>query len=118
MLDFAKTQGVDPKADSVVAVKTCGAIAPKPAWLAEQEAMRERSTKLDSQIRDAESGAQSAGASASGLSARDYAMARERVLHYSLEIRGASPIQRFGDGERKLLDSRRSDIEKYRKALN
>lgn len=118
MLEFAKAHGVDPKADSVVAIKACGAVAPKPQWLADQEAQRERSMKLDSQIRDAESGAHSAGAAASGMSARDYAMARERLLHYVMEIHGSSPIQRFGDGERKLLDSHRSDIEKHRKALN
>jgi hypothetical protein len=117
-LELAKTQGIDPKADSAVAVKTCGAIPPKPAWLVEQTAMRERSAKLDSQIREAESGAQSAGATASGMSMKDYSLARERVLHYSIEAHGGSPIQRFGDNERKLLDSRRSDIDKYRKVLN
>ena len=100
-----------------VAVKTCGpACDSKPAWLVEQDGMRDRSTQLDSQVRDTER--QSPAATASGMSLREYSLARERVLHWSIEAHGGSPIQVFGGDERKLLESRRSDIDKYRKALN
>src|SRR6185369_16352671 len=117
MTDLAKAQGVDPKADTLAAVKQCGAVPAKPAWLVEQNAARERSTQLDGQIREREGGAQSAGATASGMSFREYSQRRERVLNWWIEARGGSPIQAFGGDERKLLDSDRGDIEKCKKVL-
>jgi hypothetical protein len=118
VMDMAKAQGIDPQGDSTFAAKTCGELVPKPAWLIEQEAMRERSTKIDAQVRDLETGAQNAAVSASGMSPKDYSVARERVLHWSIEARGGRAIQGFGSDERKLLEARQSDIEKYRRALN
>jgi len=48
---------------------------------------------------------------------RAFALARERVMHWYLETHGSSPIQMFGADERKLLESRKSDIEKFKHLL-
>jgi hypothetical protein len=117
MTDIAKGQGIDPKADSLVANKTCGAIPARPAWLVEQDTLRARSRRLDSQVREVEHGAQAAGAAASGMPVKEYSLGRERVMHWHLESRGGKPIQAFGIDERKLLESRRADIETFKKAL-
>lgn len=115
--ELAKSQGLDPKADSVFAVKQCGAIPAKPAWYVEQDSLRARSNRTDAQIRDIENGAAGAGAAASGLSIKEYSLGRERVLHWYMESRGATPIQAFGGDERKLLESRKADIAKFSNAL-
>ena len=117
MVDLAKAQGIDPQADSVAAVKSCGVIPQKPAWYVEQDSLRARSNRIDSQIRDIENGAAGEGAKASGMSLKDYSLARERVLHWYIESKGATPIQAFGSDERKLLESRKADIAKFSNAL-
>ena len=116
-LEIYKAQGLDPIADSAATIKTCGAVPGRPAWLIEQDSLRHRSARTDSQIRDTESGAQAAGAAASGLSSKEYALARERVMHWYMEARGASPIQNFGGDERKLMEGKRPTIEKLSRAL-
>ncbi|HEY9227723.1 MAG TPA: hypothetical protein VIP11_13795, partial [Gemmatimonadaceae bacterium] len=85
MTELVKAQGMDPKADSAFAIKTCGAVPQKPAWLAQQESARDRSQSIDGRIREFENGAGAAGAKASSMSVREYSMARERVLHWYLE---------------------------------
>jgi hypothetical protein len=115
--NLAKSQGIDPQADSVAAVKSCGAIPQKPAWYVEQDSLRARSNRIDGQIRDIENGAAGEGSKASGMSIKDYSLARERVLHWYIESKGATPIQAFGSDERKLLESRKADIVKFSNAL-
>ena len=61
-----------------------------PAWYVEQDSLRARSTRIDGQIRDIENGAAGEGAKASGMSLKEYSLARERVLHWYLESRGGS----------------------------
>jgi hypothetical protein len=51
------------------------------------------------------------------MSLKDYSLARERVLHWYIESKGATPIQAFGPDERKLLESRKADIAKFSNAL-
>lgn len=117
MTELAKAQGFDPQADSAAAIKQCGPLPARPAWLSEQESLRERSQSFDRQIRDAESGAHSSGAKASGMGIKEYSMARERVLHWYLEVRHGRKYQQFGPNERKLMEGRRGDIDKYSGAL-
>lgn len=117
MEELARSQGLDPRADSAAAIKECGTRPETPAWLAEQQALRDRVAAFDGRIRNAENNAQSAGAKASGMSFKDYSLARERVLHWYLETYKSWKVQRFGDNERKLMESRRSDIQKYSGAL-
>jgi len=117
MVELAKSQGIDPQADSLAAVKSCGAIPQKPVWYVEQDSLRARSNRIDGQIRDIENSAAGEGAKASGMSLKDYSLARERVLHWYIESKGATPIQAFGPDERKLLESRKADIVKFSNAL-
>ena len=64
-----------------------------------------------------ESKAQEDAAAASGMDNRGFGLARERVLHWYRETHGGTPIQAFGDGERKLLEARKTDIEKFKNLL-
>jgi len=115
---LAKSQGIGPKADTAAAVKQCGAIPTKPAWLAEQDSLRARSAHAESDVRELEYKSGDDAANASGMDHRAFALARERVMHWYRETHGGSPIQAFGGDERKLLESRKSDIEKFKKLLS
>jgi hypothetical protein len=116
-LEMSKAQGLDPVADSAATIKACGRVPSKPTWLAEQDSIRMQSSRSDSQIRQAEESAQSAGAAAAGMPGKSYGMARERVMHWYMEKRGATPIQHFGGDERKLLEGKRDAIMGFSRAL-
>lgn len=115
--DLAKAQGIDPAADTATAIKTCGPRPAKPAWLVEQESMRERSTRLEQQVRQIEETSGTAGATASGMSRQAYSLARERVLNWYQETHGGPPVQVLGSDERRLMESHRADIEKFKNGL-
>lgn len=115
---LAKAQGIDPKADTTAAIKQCGAIPVKPTWLAEQDTLRARSARAESEVRELESKSGDDAAAASGMDSRAFALARERVMHWYLETHGGSPIQAFGDDERKLLEARKADIEQLKNLLS
>src|SRR3954469_4226525 len=116
--ELAKSQGIDPKADSAAAIKQCGVIPAKPAWLVEQDSLRARSARAESDVRELEYKAGDDAANASGMDHRAFPLARERVMHWYLETHGGSPIQMFGGDERRLLESRKADIEKFKKLLS
>jgi hypothetical protein len=118
VLEMTKAQGLDPVADSAAVINACGRVPAKPAWLVEQDSIRALSARSDSQVRQAEESAQAAGAAASGMPGKNaYAMARERVMHWYMERRGASPIQHFGADERKLMEGKRDAIMNFSRAL-
>jgi len=117
-VQLAKSQGIDPKADSVAAIKQCGVLPAKPAWLTEQDSLRARSARAESEVRELEYKSGDDAANASGMDHRAFALARERVMHWYLETHGGSPVQMFGGDERKLLESRKADIEKFKKRLS
>jgi hypothetical protein len=117
-LQLAKSHGIDPQADTLAAVKQCGAIPLKPAWLTEQDSLRARSARAESDVRELEYKAEDDAAAASGMDHRAFALARERVMHWYRETHGGSPIQAFGGDERKLLESRKTDIEQFKKLLS
>ena len=107
-----------PDADTLAAVKQCGAIPATPAWLIEQDSLRARVGRLDEEIRETQSKSIDDARNAAGMEPRAFALAQERVLHWYHETHGGSPIQSFGNDERKLLESRKTDIEKYKEVLN
>lgn len=115
--ELAKKQGLDPRADTLAAVKQCGVVPTKPAWLVEQDSLRERAGRAESEARELEYKANDDAAGAAGMDNRAFALARERVLHWYHETHGGSPVQSFGKDERKLLESRKADIEKFKKLL-
>ncbi|HEY4304025.1 MAG TPA: hypothetical protein VGM82_06140 [Gemmatimonadaceae bacterium] len=117
-IKMAKAQGIDPKADTLAAAKQCGAIPAKAVWFTEQDSLRARSARAESEVREMESKADGEAATASGMDRRAFALARERVLHWYRETHGGSPIQAFGNDERKLLESRTTDIEKFNTLLS
>jgi hypothetical protein len=115
---LAKSQGIDPRADTAAAVKQCGEIPAKPAWLSEQDSLRAWSARAERDVRELEYKSGDDAAAASGMDHRAFALARERVMHWYRETHGGSPIQAFGGDERKLLESRKADIEKFKNLLS
>jgi hypothetical protein len=116
--ELAKAQGMDPKADTAAAVKQCGAIPATPTWLIEQDSLRARASRAEGEVRELEYKSGDDAANASGMDHRAFALARERVLHWYHETHGGSAIQSFGNDERKLLESRKADIEKFKNLLS
>jgi hypothetical protein len=118
MQALAKANGIDLHADSLAAVKHCGAIPPTPAWLTEQDSLRARAGRLDEEIRESQYKSGDDATKAAGMEPRAFALAQERVLHWYRETHGGPQVQSFGNDERKLLESRKADIEKYKQVLN
>jgi hypothetical protein len=104
--------GVDPAADTVAAKKKCGSKPAQPAQLAEAEKYEAIAKKQMVEVRSLEAAAEEKGAQASGLPARRFAQARERILTWI--SRGA---RKNGFGDHALLEQRRGDIDKMKRAL-
>lgn len=107
----------DPKADTAAAVKKCGTVPAKPAWIADEDKYRAQWQAAQDKARKIEQDARDAGVSASGMSKQDYGLARERIVNWLQEKNGGKQVQRFTDEERKAMDARNSDIQKYQSQL-
>jgi hypothetical protein len=80
------------KADSAAAMKKCGTPAPKPAWMAREEQLRERRDQLGEELRKTgDAGrdtalvvvAQGGGGGGARLTAVQYSMALERMIAWA-----------------------------------
>jgi hypothetical protein len=80
------------KADSVAAMKKCGASTPKPAWMDREDKLRERRSQLADELRDAGNAArdtalyvvaQGGGGAGAQLTAAQYSMALERMIAWA-----------------------------------
>lgn len=109
--------GIDMHADTVAAVKTCGAAPAKPGWLVEEETLRTEIDKLAGQIRDAEVSMDQDGTKESGMTPAKYMAARERVLQWMNASKDGNRPPGFSPNEHKLLSSHRGDFDKVKNAL-
>ena len=107
----------DPKLDTAAAIKKCGAAPAKPAWLGDEEKYRAQWEAANNKARKIEEEARTAGVSASGMSKENYGLARERIINWLQEKNGGKAVQVFTDEERKAMESRSSDIQKYSNQL-
>jgi hypothetical protein len=118
MADYQKKlYGIDVHADTVAAEKKCGAMPAEPAALVQADSLGAQVAALDKQVRAAEQAADAKALDASGMTAAQFGLARERIVNWYAEVRGNHAYQQFGDGERKLLDAHRGEIEKVKRAL-
>jgi hypothetical protein len=112
-----KYLGIDPQADSSAARKTCGAMPPKPASLAEEERLSAEEEALNDQLRQAEAWVELAGPTASGIPAGRFALARERMVMWYQADRAGNADKKFPPREQQLFSSRKSDFDRIAKAL-
>ncbi len=108
---LAKKQGIDPAADSARATTRCGALPATPRWKQEADSLlvgAQDALRL-AQSLDEES-AQS-GARAAGMTLRQFALARERLIAYVAANGTPSPTWRYSTAERKALLSRLSQLK-------
>jgi hypothetical protein len=80
------------KADSAAAMKKCGTPAPKPAWMAREEQLRERREQLGEELRKTGTAgrdtalvvvARGGGGGGTHLTAVQYSMALERMIAWA-----------------------------------
>ncbi|HET7551540.1 MAG TPA: hypothetical protein VFK04_09620 [Gemmatimonadaceae bacterium] len=80
------------KEDSAAAMKKCGKLAPKPAWMDREDQLRERRNQLGNELRDAGSAARDTalavvahggGGGGAQLTAVQYSMALERMIAWA-----------------------------------
>ena len=102
----------DAKVDSLAADKACGAMPAKPAAMAQVEQLDAQVNSLDDQIRKLEETSAATEVKESGLSERQFLMARERIEAYLSAMKYNSQPRGFGPGELEALGARRADLEK------
>lgn len=112
-----KAMGVDLHADSMAVEKECGKQPAEPAWMAEAKALETQENDLRTKMRMADADIISSGAAASGMPLERYGQARERVVNWFHEVSGGMPMQEFPAAERRLLESRKGEISRFKKVL-
>lgn len=103
---------VDPKADSLAADKACGKAPPKPAVLVEMDRLNAEADALSEQIRKLEETAAATEIKESGLTARQFNMARERIEAYLSAMKYNGKPRGYSAGELNALGAHRADLEK------
>lgn len=105
------TYGVDVAADSVAAVKKCGAIPERPAAALEVERIRGKVDSLAALERTIQEQTMAKAATVSGLPRQDFALARERILTwYADQTSGGGDLARWSRREHEMFDRRRDEI--------
>jgi hypothetical protein len=102
----------DAKVDSVAADKACGPMPAKPGAMVQVEQLDAQANSLSDQIRKLEEASAATEVKESGLTERQYLMARERIEAYLSAMKYGSAPRGFGPGELAALGARRADLEK------
>jgi hypothetical protein len=102
----------DPKADEVAADIKCGKEPAKPAAMVQVEQLEAEEAKLTAQVRQAEEKAQATEVKESGMTERQFFMARERLEAYLSSVKYKSQPGGFSAAELEALNARRADLEK------
>lgn len=109
--------GLDPRADTLAVEKQCGKDPAKPAWLVQSDALAARVDTLDRQISQLESTIGTRGVQASGMSAVQYNLARERIVNWYYGGASHTSVQQFGADELKMLNAHEGDIKRVAAVL-
>jgi len=102
----------DPRADSLAADKTCGSMPAKPAAMVQMDQLDAQANALTGQIRQLEEKSATIEVKESGLTERQFLMARERVEAFLSAVKYKSQPRGFSAGELEALGGRRADLEK------
>lgn len=98
------------RADSLAAFKKCGPVPPVHPMAAKLESMRQQSGAIDAQLRSLDGQGMSQTLGASGMTAPQYGMARERVERYLQQTRSGSQPTGFSSSELGALASHRDAL--------
>lgn len=98
-------------ADSLAARQKCGPVPPPHPMDAKVEALRREAAAADEQIRANDQKSIDAQVAASGLTAAQFAMARERLLLWLAAIRSKGQPRGFSSVELAAIDERRPALE-------
>lgn len=108
--------GLEPKPDSSVAAVKCGAAPAVPQWLAEHRRVARDADQVNDELRKTEHGLHQIAEKASGMDARRFALARERLMLWR-GLNAASRAKTFGEEERALLEREAARLERLRMLL-
>lgn len=113
-----KAMGVDLHADTVVVDQQCGKLPPTPAFVVQEDSLGEVAGSLFTQWKVVDTQIIPAGASAAGMTLKDYGVARERVFNWQYEdCKAGRAAQEFPKAERKILESHKTDLMMRKRAL-
>jgi hypothetical protein len=115
--DYGKMLGFDPAKDSAVAYAKCGKLPAKPASMVKLEQLKAEVDQLAEQRRAEEAEIGGRAATASGIPADKYSLARERLLTWYSEGRGKSGRGSVTKEEDELFQAHASDIRKVQSVL-
>lgn len=99
------------KDDTAAADAKCGKAVPEPAWRTQRDALTKLENALSDSIRSTQDAAATAGARASGLTALQYATARERIETYVGRKKFNQSISGFSQKEMDALGAKASDLQ-------
>jgi hypothetical protein len=102
----------DPKPDTIAADKACGRPPAKPQVLVQIDSLDGIAKELSEQIRKKEEKASATEVTESGLSDRQFFMARERIEMYLSSVKYKSKPSGFSAVELEALGARQADLEK------
>jgi hypothetical protein len=102
----------DPKPDTIAADKACGRPPAKPPVLVQIDSLDGIAKELSEQIRKKEEKASATEVTESGLSDRQFFMARERIEAYLSSVKYKSKPSGFSAVELQALGARKADLEK------
>lgn len=104
--------GDDSKPDSLAADRACGREPAKLPVMVQMEQLDAQAKALSEQIRQLEEKAAATEVKESGLTERQFFMARERIEAYLSAMKYRSQPRGFSAGELEALGARRSELEK------
>ena len=102
----------DPTPDSLAADKACGRPPAKPVVLVQIDSLDGIAKELSEQIRKVEEKASATEVQESGLSDRQFFMARERIEAYLSSVKYKTKPSGFSATELEALGARKADLEK------
>lgn len=108
---LAKKLGIDPAADSVHATARCGALPPTPKWKHEADSLLGEAQNALRLAQSLDEQSAQAGAAAAGMTTRQFALARERLIAYVAANGTPSASWRYSMAERKALLPRLSQLK-------
>lgn len=101
----------NPRPDTLAADKSCGRPPAAPAVLAQIDSLDGIAKELTEQIRKMEEKSAATEVTQSGLTERQFFMARERIEAYLSSMKYKSQPKGFSPAELEALGSRRTDLE-------
>jgi hypothetical protein len=98
--------------DTVAVQRACGTPPVKPAYLVQSDSLVDADSRLATQLNAVQERSQVAALQESGMTDRQFSMARERIEYYLERAKGRQRQQGFSAKELSALDARRADLER------